>query len=101
MDTNKEFKVSFKNEEATEKNNVKGSNDYMLTTIDNPFNPWTQFESWNAFDLQKGYCSCALLARFVKTFDDAPDDVEEEDIREAIDDIIKLNPNGLYTRIYR
>ena len=29
--------------------------EYMLTTIDNPFNPFTNFDDWYAFDTSKGY----------------------------------------------
>jgi hypothetical protein len=42
----------------------------MLTTIDNPFNPFTQFDEWNAFDTQQGYYTCAYLARIAKVSDE-------------------------------
>ena len=37
--------------------------EYMLTTIDNPFNPFTNFDDWYAFDTSKGYNTCAYLDR--------------------------------------
>ena len=37
--------------------------DYMLTTVDNPFNPFTEFDSWLAYDEQSGYNTNGLLAR--------------------------------------
>ena len=37
----------------------------MLTTIDNPYNPFTQFSKWFMFDTEKGYNSCGYLDRIV------------------------------------
>ena len=41
----------------------------MLTTIDNPFNPFTEFKDWFLFDCEKGYNSCSYLARIARTSD--------------------------------
>ena len=38
---------------------------HMLSTSDNPWNPFTQFDEWNAFDLRAGYHSLQLAARSV------------------------------------
>ena len=43
----------------------------MLTTIDNPFNPFTDYEKWTMFDEIKGYNTAAYLARCVNVEDDA------------------------------
>lgn len=61
----------------------------MLTTIDNPFDPFTQFNEWNQFDIEKGYYSCSLLARIAKTSDSLSDYENELEIERAIDAIIK------------
>ena len=37
----------------------------MLTTMDNPFNPFIQYNEWYAYDVNKGYNTCAYLARLV------------------------------------
>ena len=42
----------------------------MLTTIDNPFNPFDQFDEWFAYDVSKGYHTCSYLARIAKTSDE-------------------------------
>lgn len=81
--------------------------EYMLTTVDNPYNPHTQFDEWYAFDEQHGYCTCELLARIAKVsdefniYDENLENEQNSEIQQAIDDIIKLNPLGLYTRIYK
>ena len=51
----------------------------MLTTIDNPFNPFENFDSWFLFDVEKGYNSCAYLARIAKTSDEFTEEEEAKD----------------------
>lgn len=71
----------------------------MLTTIDNPFNPFEQFDEWYAYDVAKGHHTCAYLARIVRTSDELSQADEEVAIENAIDEILELNINGLYKRI--
>lgn len=71
----------------------------MLSTKDNPYNPFTDFDNWFAFDTQNGYYSCGLLARLTKSSDDISDADESIAIEAAIDEIIRLNPIGLYIKV--
>ena len=41
----------------------------MLTTFDNPFDPFEQFTSWFLFDVEKGYNTCSHLARIAQLED--------------------------------
>lgn len=71
----------------------------MLTTIDNPFDPFEQFDSWFMFDVEKGYNTCSYLARIAQITDDM---TQQEEIREnerAIDEIIMVNPLGIYKKV--
>ena len=36
---------------------------HLLTTIDNPYNPFVDFSSWYMFDCEKGHNTSARLAR--------------------------------------
>lgn len=72
----------------------------MLTTIDNPFDPFTQFDEWLNFDQEKGYYTCEYLARIVNTSDELEESDVKENIEEAIDEIIKLNVLGIYKKVY-
>ena len=70
----------------------------MLTTIDNPFDPFTQFNEWNAYDESKGYYSCAYLARITKSSDELSQADEQLAIEDAIDEIVKLDILGIYMK---
>lgn len=70
----------------------------MLTTKDNPFNPYEQFRDWWLFDTEKGYNSCGLLARITKIEEDMSDKEKDDAIDEAIDQIIKEDPLNIYVR---
>lgn len=71
----------------------------MLTTIDNPYDPFKEFDDWYNFDESKGYHSCNYLARIAKVSDELPEAEEEKAIEKAIDEIIKLNILGIYKKV--
>ena len=73
----------------------------MLTTFDNPFDPFEQFDEWEAFDEEKGYCSCSLLARIAKTSDQLTEKQNAEEIERAIDEIIKYDFTNSYKKLVR
>lgn len=70
----------------------------MLTTIDNPYSPFDQFEQWQLFDIEKRYFTCELLARFVHIEEDMSDKEKEEEMDRAIDEIIKNDQRGIFVR---
>mgnify|MGYP003420241899 FL=1 len=72
----------------------------MLTTFDNPFNPFDNFDSWFLFDIEKGYNSCAYLARIAKTSELLSDYENDLEIQRAIDEIIKHDVLNIYTKVY-
>lgn len=71
----------------------------MLTTVDNPFNPFTQFNEWKVFDEAKGYFTCSYLARIAKVSDELSEEQESVVIEQAIDEIVSLNILGIYRKI--
>ena len=70
-----------------------------ITTIDNPYDPFTQFELWLAYDLEKGYNSCAYLSRVTLTSDQMSSKEEEEEIERGIDEIIKHDVQNIYKKV--
>lgn len=71
----------------------------MLTTIDNPFNPFKQFDEWMSYDTIKGYNSCAYLARIVRSSQELSPNDQSFLIDQAIDEIIHYNINGMYKKV--
>lgn len=80
--------------------------DLLLTTKDNPYNPFTEYDQWKYFDeTMKHYNTEAYIAREVGMLDFnlSEDEVAEERVR-AFDEIIKFNNElglDIYTMISR
>lgn len=72
----------------------------MLTTNDNPFSPFTEFDEWLAFDEIKGYRTLNFLARVVTTSGDLSLEDQERAIDLAIDEIVENNVLGIYRKFY-
>ena len=71
----------------------------MLTTFDNPFNPFIDFRSWFEFDVEKGYNSCSYLARIANIDDDFSEEEANLEIERAIDEIIENDFLNIYKKI--
>ena len=72
-----------------------------LTTIDNPYDPFEQFESWFLFDTEKGYNSCSYLARIAQTTDDMTEIEKNIEIERAIDEIIMYDFTNMRKKVKR
>lgn len=71
----------------------------VLTTVDNPFDPFEQFDDWFLFDEEKGYHSSAYLGRIARTSDQLSDEENRIEIERAIDEIIKYDFRGIYRKV--
>ncbi len=71
----------------------------LLSTIDNPYNPFTQFDQWYTYDNEKGYGSCCYLARIARTSEQLSDEENELEIERAIDEIIKFDFQNIYIKV--
>jgi len=72
---------------------------YLLTTVDNPHDPRTKFDEWNAWDVHAGYHTLALLGRIINTSDDLSGPDQELAINQAIDDIVRENVSGMHKKV--
>ena len=71
----------------------------MLSTVDNPYDPFDNFSSWYMYDVESGYNSCAYLARIAKTSDQFTDLENDEEIERAIDEIIQYDFRNIYVKV--
>jgi len=69
-----------------------------LTTVDNPYNPFDDFEKWFMFDNIKGYGTCSYLARIARTSDALTPQENEQALETAIDEIIRLDALNMYRK---
>ena len=77
------------------------SNDCMLTTFDNPFDPFDQFTSWFLFDKEKGHNTCEYLARIANLSDDMSQEEIDIETERAIDSIIKYDVTNTFKKVTR
>lgn len=68
---------------------------FMLTTVDNPYNPFREWDRWLMEDLRLGHDTCGLLARLVST----PDDIDVEAELRAMEDVVRNNWSGVHIMV--
>lgn len=74
---------------------------HCLSTTDNPFDPVKQFDDWYRYDMDKGYGTCAYLARIAKSSDELTDDENIDQIESAIREIVSFDLiNLLYPDVH-
>ena len=73
----------------------------MLTTFDNPFDPFDEFVSWFMFDVEKGYYTCSRLARIARYSEDFSTIEDKRETERAIDEIIDNDFLNIYKKVTR
>lgn len=73
--------------------------EHMLTTIDNPFNPFTHPDEWQEFDEAAGYNTREFLARVVRTSDELSEADQDLALEQGIQEIVSENVSGIYRKI--
>ena len=77
------------------------SKEFMLTTVDNPFDPFEQFTSWLLFDDEKGYNTCGKIARIAQFTEDMTERERDIETDRAIEEIIEHDFLNIYTKAYK
>ena len=70
----------------------------MLTTFDNPYDPFEQFTLWFLFDVEKGYNTCERLARIANITEGLSDKEIDAATDAAIDEMIKYDFLNIYKK---
>lgn len=71
----------------------------MLTTVDNPYDPYTQWDDWFAFDFRHGHNTPGLLARLINDSDELSEGDRAWQRDQVIDEIVERNETGKYRRV--
>lgn len=75
--------------------------EYFITTSDNPFNYFDDFDNWQQFDEDNNYYTLSYIARVRDTYPESLDSEEENKIMNKVfNDIIELNLTGNYKKVY-
>ena len=75
--------------------------EYFITTSDNTFNYFDDFDNWQQFDEDNNYYTLSYIARVRDTYPESLDSEEENEImNQVFNDIIELNLTGNYKKVY-
>ena len=72
----------------------------MITTYDNPYDPFLEFEAWFKEDCRLHYNTSSLLARIANTVNVQSEEINDKDVEDAIDYIVDAFPL-IYKKIYK
>lgn len=73
----------------------------MVTTVDNPWDPFTQFTEWYQYDVNAGYHTSSLLARVVVTSNELSEADRLSAVNVAVEEIVAENVLGIYKKVSR
>ena len=74
--------------------------DYMITTIDNPWNPFTHYHEWLSYDTSHGYNTDQWLYVLTRTSNDLNADERLVQIDAGCQRLLELDPFGLHVKLY-
>ena len=64
---------------------------HALTTYDNPYDPFDQFDEWLLYDEEMGYQTSSYLGRIARLSDELSDEENNQEVERAIDEIINIH----------
>ena len=73
----------------------------MLTTFDNPYDPFDNFIEWLMFDKEMGYNTCEKIARIARSSEEFSTIEDKRETERAIDEIIFYDFLNIYKKLTR
>lgn len=73
--------------------------EFLLTTVDNPYDPFDDYDSWYRWDRDAGYHTPEMLARIAKVSVETSDADQAKAINDAIDECVKENVTGMFRKV--
>lgn len=71
----------------------------MVTTVDNPYDPFTQYDEWFEYDEAAGYHTCSLLARVANTSDEMSEADQDAAMDAAVNEVVTENTLGIFRKV--
>ena len=75
------------------------ANNSMITTFDNPYDPFEEYELWYQFDTIQGYNTCGKVAAFVHSTYDMSEAIEDESFEQGYNDLLESDKLGIYLKV--
>lgn len=72
----------------------------FITTHDNPYDYFKQFDQWLDFDRQKGYFTPEYVARLARLAPDLSEEEEQIEMENTFDKMIEWN-GDFYKKVYK
>lgn len=73
----------------------------LISTIDNPFNPFLDFDNWYAEDIRLGHDTSGLMQRLFVDYPDMSDRDNAIEYARVVRELFQLDPGELYILVKR
>lgn len=74
--------------------------DVSITTFDNPFDPFNDFENWYKYDCDYGYYTWSKVCRLANVKDNNSEQENDRAIEDAIDRLIEIDVLNIYKKVH-
>lgn len=73
--------------------------DVLITTVDNPFDPFNDFDNWYRFDVDHGYYTWSKVCRLADYKDSNSEQENDRAFEAAIDRLVEIDFLNLFKKV--